>query len=249
MAKRKTILIFLNLTIISITGYIFYWYYPSSPSSFLTEEEIKNEVNPYHLSAKIEKVQDIIYLDKSHVFVPYITTEGEYAASYWYYEKRKWHTHYVGTISTPLLVSTNPKDASTYHFIWNLHPGDDLQSLEFLLLKRRNYSVSNGVETYIPGLQMRFSTKLTEQPYGYVKLPQEFVEVLNDTIQLESAQMEKMYYNGVFSSLSTEFAWSSLDESGTIVYPELSIGGGGSGGGNSLIFVRFIGEDEELFGY
>ncbi|MFC4321623.1 hypothetical protein [Litchfieldia salsa] len=247
ISTKKKLLLLLFLFVILLVGAYSFYYYTSDASSFLTEEEMKQRINPYYLNSKIEVIQDIITIDNNHIYVPYITTEGEYAASYWYYNNRNWEIEYVGTISTPHLVSTNPNDPSTFYFVWNLHPADQIKSLEFYLLKRRNYSVSDRIEIYTPKLQMNFSTPLDEHSYGIVKLSEEFIKVLNDTMKLEAAQFPDFYYNGVFSSPTTEFAWRAFDHSGKSVYPEHSTTGGGSGGGTLLKYTRYLDDrDPEL---
>ena len=62
--KKKKVLISLLIGVIIISGSV--WYYTLGPTSFLTEEQIVEEMVGHYSIVSNSVIQDIIFLDDRH---------------------------------------------------------------------------------------------------------------------------------------------------------------------------------------
>ena len=81
MTKRK-IVIFVALAALLIILFLIYWFYFSKPESFLSEEQVVDQINDTFAQAEAVRIQDTVDLDEEHVFVPFVTNSDEYGVSY-----------------------------------------------------------------------------------------------------------------------------------------------------------------------
>jgi hypothetical protein len=237
LTKQKKSLLIAGILFIAV-GFIVYWFYPSKANSFLSDEEMMNEINPHFSNVKISEVQDKVFLDDNHVFVPYITTEGDYAISYWVYEKHQWTNEYTGTMGSPLHVRI---DSSQSYFLWNFNPEDKLNILDFYLIKDRNFHVSDGVQSYEPRIQINLPVQVSKEQYSYsaMKVPEEWTQLISEHEQLIKAQLPDPFFGDMFIPPSLHFGWIAYDEKGKITYPGPD-SGSGYGGGNLSEIVHYL---------
>ncbi|MBD8068592.1 hypothetical protein [Bacillus sp. PS06] len=233
--NRKTMALIGILVIAMIM--LLYWFYPSKAKSFLTDEELINEINPHFLSVKVSEIQDIVYLDDNHVFVPYITTEGDYAISYWIYEKRKWQNAYTGTLGSPLHVKVH----SEQYFLLNYDPLQDLQRLDFYLIKDRSFLVSDGIQSYQPRIQLKHSVQVADFPHSYsaIKLPENWIDLIGEYEQLIQYNQPDPFFGDMFLPPTVQFGVIAYDEKGEQTYPGPE-NGSGYGGGNSSDVINYL---------
>ena len=74
-----------------------FWYYTSGPTSFPTDEQLVKEMTNHFSYVSNSEIQDTIFLDEHHVFVPFNTNGKIYGLSLWEWNKRKWNAVFVST--------------------------------------------------------------------------------------------------------------------------------------------------------
>ncbi|RXI96595.1 hypothetical protein DS745_23115 [Anaerobacillus alkaliphilus] len=233
MKKKKII----GIAIFLVLAGSLYFYFFSKPIVFISEEELIKAVNNYyHDGPERIEIQDVIFLGDTHVFVPF-TSNGRYGTSYWVWKKRSWKLGEISTIQTPMIWKVDPKDPSTYVFVWNINPDNDMTQLDFYLENRRNYRVSNEVHRYTPRVQLDYRVKFAEDGYSYgVKnLPSDWITFLNSYNEVENSKQQESSMFSFFPQNSVNFAWRPLDENGELSFPTF-VSGTGSGSGQIHLY-------------
>ena len=115
--------------------------------------------------------------------------------------------------------------------MWNIHPDDQLSSIHFYLIRDRGYHVTEGEENYYPRVQMGKKVSLQEKSYGLMKLPDEWVTVMNSFIKIESAKQANVFFNDFPSEQYMSFGWIPYDQA-IRTFPERSVNGNGYSNGN-----------------
>ncbi|QUG40071.1 hypothetical protein KD050_12165 [Psychrobacillus sp. INOP01] len=209
-----------------------FWYYTSGPTSFPTNEQLVEEMTDHFSVVSNSEIQDTVFLDDHHVFVPFIAEGEMYGFSLWEWNNRKWDEVLVSTNGDIRVWKIDSKDPTTYHIVWNYPPQDQLDYMKFYFINKRGYQVSDGEEHYEPGMQLEQTITLSENLYGSMKLSTEWVSVINSLID---SRMVSTYY----------FGWRAFDRSDKIMYPEGTENGSSSWGGDTHIeFTHFIEETE-----
>ena len=113
---------------------VFSWVYFSKPNSYPTNEQLVEGINSAFPDAVAEVIQDTIYVDDRHVLVPFISEENNYSLSYWKWGGSKWEVVSVHSRGEPILWKVDKRDPTSYHFVWNIHPDDNMSKLDFYLL-------------------------------------------------------------------------------------------------------------------
>ncbi|MBU9712727.1 hypothetical protein [Evansella tamaricis] len=236
------------LTIILIGIGAIYYYYYSGPDEFLSEGALLDEIRDYYYEADSStEIQDIIFIDESHVFVPF-RINNIYGTSYWYWEKRKWNLRRIDTIQTPTIWRVDPEDPSTFVFLWNMSPDTDLHEGEFFMINPRNYFVSNNVHTYTPHVQLSMTIPFTgtsnsEKSFGVVSIPEDWKVFLQEYYEVEHAKIPNdSFFDSFFPHSSVYFGWKPFDKEGNIYYPQIPNGSGYGFGDSSVDYLRNINE-------
>lgn len=206
-----------------------YWFYLAKPTSFPSKEELLvelNDVDPY-LDASV--IQDTLVLDERHVLVPFISDTDDYGLSYWVWNKHKWRVAMISSRGTPMVWKIDPADPSTYHFVWNMHPEDKMTTMDYFLLRDRSFRItSDGAgsqkETYYPKIQLRTTVSLNES-YGAMKLPEEWVRVMNAFNDMGKASPSNGFFNAVFPDQMMQFGWIPTYQDGVELFLEHSSNG------------------------
>lgn len=240
--KRKSIVIALCVLLVMV---LIYWFYFSPPVPFPTNEQLAKDMNRVFPEAAVSSIQDTIVVDDRHVVVPFISDTNDYGLSYWVWQKRKWQVGMIDTNGDPIIWITDRNDLSSYQFVWNIHPEDQLGSMEFYLIRDRGYQISGETEFYSPKVQMKKNIFLDEKSYGVMSLPKDWATFMNSIKKVESANQSGLFVNDFYSVQNMYFGWISYNQSGKETYPEHS--GNGSGYGNGLVdreFLRTLDHDE-----
>ncbi|MBS8264311.1 hypothetical protein DYI25_07670 [Mesobacillus boroniphilus] len=241
--KRKNVLLLLVFIII-LTGGMVYWFYLAPPATFPDKEKIKDTLMNRHNRINIAEIQDSIFLDDEHVYIPFTTKTESHGISLWEWKKHEWQLTSLSTGNMPLIWKIEPDDPATHYIMWNLHPKNNLDYLTFYLIKERGYSVTEGKHQYDPGVQMDFRAEVEEQSYGYSPIPPEWQEY----VEAENQQMEAMkpdpFFAGFFPPTQYYFGWQSISKNGTIEYPSYPDNNGFGSGGQSTEDLRFLNENE-----
>lgn len=201
MSKKNkvTLTIFIIVVIFSV---FLYWLYFSKPTSFPTNEQIVQEINTMFPKAKADVIQDTIFLDDRHVYIPFISERNDYGYSYWKWHFGDWKIARIETSGSPNLWKIKESDPSTYHITWNIHPNDKLTSNDFYLMKERNFQVSENyslfsnsrLESYSPKIQMKQTQTLQEKSYGTMQLPDEWVSIIKADMKLDVTPSSNLFF-------------------------------------------------------
>ncbi|WEG15132.1 hypothetical protein PQ478_11335 [Alkalihalophilus pseudofirmus] len=224
-----------------------YYNYFSNPSEFLSEDERIDIINEPQYGFDSLEILDTIYLDDTHVFVPF-AQDQIYGTSFWIWEKRNWEMKGFNTMLDPYLWQLDPNDPNTFYITWNLDPVNDLSQIDLYLMNRRGFRSSdfNQTNTYTPGVQLQhqIETNLDEASYGVERLPKEWITFLETYLEVEGAKSTDDFFLNHFHRSSLSYGWIPYSEDGKIserVSPNGSTSSYGSFYGETLFWVR---EDE-----
>ena len=232
MTKKKVRnLVGLGVLVV-LSSIIIYWFYFSTPISFPTNEQMVKEINSVHPEAAASVIQETIPVDERHVVVPFISNENDYGLSYWVWKKHKWRVVTIDTKGEPKVWKINRKDPSSFHLVWNIHPEDQLGSIAFYIIRDRGYQITEGIENYVPRIQLEKKVSLQEKSYGMMELPDEWMGVMNALIEVDSPQKPELFYNDFFPERNMFFGWIPIDQSDKEIFPEGSLNGSGFSNGN-----------------
>ncbi|OEH86587.1 hypothetical protein BHU72_10015 [Desulfuribacillus stibiiarsenatis] len=209
-----------------------YYYYFSGPTDFLNDDQAIEALNRYYFNPKAMEIQDVVFLDEKHVLVPFITENG-YATSCWTWKNRSWRIEGIDTSQLPFLWKTNPKAPSSYALIWNISPDNDIATIDFYLIGRRGYYVSDSVHRYTPRIQLHTTVlyEKEEKSYAVVPIPNEWIAFLDSYEKVEKSKQPRRHFYNFMQPYSLEYAWIPYNESGEVTFPKFAQGMA-SGGAN-----------------
>lgn len=213
------------LSVVSLTTFLVYWYFFWPPKPFPSNEEIVREVNRTYEEAGAKDILDTLFVDTHHVVVPYISTNEDYGLSYWGWRNHKWQVLTIDTKGEPKVWKVNGNDPSSFVIVWNVDPNDQLQEIQYYLIRNRNYGMTNGAEYYFPKVQMKKEISLREKSYGILQLPKNWVHVLNSVLIEERVGQPSLFLHDIFPLQNAYFGWIPYNESGKEVFPEQTVNG------------------------
>ncbi|MGG4498966.1 hypothetical protein [Brevibacillus reuszeri] len=214
MMKKKLWSVIFFIIFLSI---FVYWFYFSKPTSFPTNEQLVEEMNSIFPEVSANIIQDTIPIDERHVLVPFISKKKDYGLSYWAWKNHKWKVASVNTKGQPMLWKPNINDPSSFYFIWNIDPKDQLSSIHFYLIKDRGYHITKGIEHYSPRVQLEKRVSVQDKSYGLMQLPDDWVTFMNAYIKVDSAKQSP--------DRDMFFGWIPYDQKNNELFPEGSING------------------------
>lgn len=218
------------------------WFDFSKPTAFPSHDQLIAEMNEFFPEAAASVIQDTIYLDERHVYVPFISKEDQYSSSYWIWKRKGWEVVYIHSSDQPRIWKIDKKDPSTYHLVWNFYPEEKLKSIRFYLIRNRGYSVIDGIEAYNPRVQMQREISLEDSSYGALQLPKDWVTFINSLMQMEKAK-----HPDLLSYFDLEqymyFGWMTYDANEQQEYPDRGLNNRGfSRGPADIDFVMILNE-------
>ncbi|MCM3575148.1 hypothetical protein M3172_18280 [Mesobacillus subterraneus] len=240
---RKNVLVPLLFILILLAVGILYWYYLAPPATFPDQEKLEAILsNPYN-RVEVAEIQDMIFLDDKHVYIPFITQDEGHGISLWEWKKHEWQLSGFSIGNMPKVWKIDSEDPSSHYIMWNFHPENNLDYLTFFLIKERGFSVTEGKQHYEPGIQMDYRAEAREKSYGYTSIPsdwQKYIEVDNKLL----AAMNDSLFADFFPPAQYYFGWQSTSIDGTIEYPSYPDNNGFGSGGQSTDTIRFLNENE-----
>ncbi|MBE4910576.1 hypothetical protein IMZ08_21285 [Bacillus luteolus] len=247
MNKKKFVYIFIGLIFVLISTFIYLSYF-SHPSSFLSEKQLIEEINSTFPDANVNKIQGIFDVNEKNKYVPFISNNNSYGKSFWVWDKYKWRVAYIDTTGEPHIWKVNKRDPSSYHFVWNIHPDDQLKHINFYMIRDRGYSYTQVTkEMYYPRVQMQQTVSFEEETYGVLKIPEEwatFVRSINDT-QLAKQSNLDVFFNQFSWEQHVYYGWIPYDQENKEAFPEKSVNGSGySNGDIEIDYVMILNEWE-----
>jgi hypothetical protein len=241
MKKKVWTLVGLGVLVV-VPSIILYWFYFSKPVSFPTNEQLVEEINSIFPEAASSVIQDTIPVDERHVVVPFISNDNDYGLSYWIWKKHKWRVATINTKGEPKIWKINRKDPSSFRLVWNIHPEDQLSSIAFYIIRDRGYQITDGIDNYVPRIQMEKKVSLQEKSYGMMELPDEWMGVMNSHIE---AQKTELFFNDFFPERNMFLGWIPIDQSDKETFPKGSVNGSGYSNGNvNLEHLMILGKGD-----
>lgn len=210
-----------------------FWYFTSGPNSFPTDEQLVEEITNSFSILSNSEIQDIVFLDDRHVFVPFKAEDEMYGFSLWKWNNRKWNEVFVSTNGDVRVWKIDSKDPTTFRVVWNYPPQDKVSYMKLYLVHERGAQVSDYEEHYKPAVQLEQTIRLSENLYGSIKLSQEWIPVLQS---FNDSPIIPSYY----------FGWNTYDSSDKSTYPERNEIGNSSGGGDTYIDFPIYFEESVL---
>ncbi|WP_289137962.1 hypothetical protein [uncultured Brevibacillus sp.] len=214
MMKKKLWSLGIFIILLSI---IVYWFYFSKPTSFPTNEQLVAEMNRVFPEATASIIQDTIPIDERHVLAPFISKGDDYGLSYWVWKNHKWKVASIDTKGKPMLWKLNKSDPSSFYFVWNIDPKDQISSIHFYLIRDRGYQITRGIQHYNPKVQMGKRVSLQEKSYGLMQLSGTWVTFMNAYNKVESAKQ--------YPERNMFFGWIPYDQKDMGIFPENSVNG------------------------
>lgn len=214
MTQKKIWFVVLFIFLLSIIGF---WFYFSMPTPFPTNQQLIEEMNRIFPKATASIIQDTIPIDERHVLVPFISKKDDYGLSYWVWKNHKWQVASIDTKGEPMLWKLNRNDPSSFYFVWNIDPKDQLSSIHFYLIRNRGYRIAEGIERYYPRVQMEKRVPIQEKSYGSMQLSDEWITFMNAYIKVVSAKQ--------FPEQNMFFGWIPYDQTNKETFPGSSVNG------------------------
>lgn len=178
MKKKSFLFIGIGVAVILIA--MIYWFDFSEPKSFPPNDQLLEEMNNSYPEVAAKLIQETLFVDEHHVVVPFISNDNIYGLSYWVWKNHKWQVAKVDTSGIPMLFKADKNNPSSYYFVWNIHPEDVLDSIEFYFIRDRESYVSDYIATYRPRIQMMKEVSLKDTSYGVMQLPKEWVTIMEE---------------------------------------------------------------------
>lgn len=243
--KKKWLFLLVALVAVIIFTVSVVWFNFTKPEAFPSREKLIAEINGLYPDAAANVIQDTIFLDERHVFVPFISNDGQYSSSYWTSKKKGWEVVYIHSSDQPRIWKIDKNDPSTYYIVWNFFPEEKLKLTRYYLIRNREYSVIDGIENYNPRVQMQIEISLEDNQYGALQLPKDWVTFIDPLMKMEKVkQPDPLSYFVLEQYLY--FGWRTFDENGQPVMPIGPKHNWGFSRGNAVIDYMMIINEEQL---
>lgn len=210
MNKKKWIA--LGVFALLILGMFIYFLINEFPSDFLKEEELIGILNSVDEKIEVEVIQDLIFMDDKHVFVPFISKDEDYGFSLWKWKNGKWHLSEKRVSGLINFIQLKENDPTSYYFVWNL-PGNNISAIKLYMIRERDYRITNGLPNYQPRVQMERLYK-KDTTYGVEPLPDEMLEVYQEIIEMND-NVEDFFMFPINNDLY--FTSNIYDENGEVI--------------------------------
>jgi hypothetical protein len=218
IGKKK--IIWSLMAAVLLTGVLgIYWFYIAKPAPLPEQERMVKEINGQQPEAKAVEIQERIQIDGRHAVAPFKSDTGAYGISHWVWKWHEWGLEGIRTKGDPRIWKIDPSDPSSFHFIWNIDPEERVETIEYYLMRDRNYSISGGEEQYIPSIRLKKGVSMNEKPYGAMKVPAEWSTILKQNSGGNHKKPASLFAD--FHQIPhLTFGWHPLDESGEDAYPD-----------------------------
>lgn len=208
MTKKQISFIVLGIAAIVL---VIYFFVPSKPSAFLSNEKLVNQLSGHYEDVTIKDVLDV---EEGFKIIVYTTASGA-ALSYWEYRNRSWKMY--GTSKNMFLDvwRLDPKDPAKTYFVWHLPENVEAKKITVHLLQDRHYSMSENSQFYTPRMMLQ-EVLAFDNSYGVMQISPQWQDVLTE--------MQKAVPTATFFQPSPYYyGYSIVDED---MYPYLGNGSG-----------------------
>lgn len=184
---RGRSLIIVVILLIAAAVIVFFRTYDGKPGPLPNVDEIIAELNEYEPEADAAVVLNNVKLTDQQVFIPFVSSQGNYGMGFLKWEKRKWSVARVDMSGRPEVRVTDHSDPSGRYVVWNNNPLEKVKEFRFYLIRDRNAGMSSGVYYYVPRVQMEMLVNVTEHPYGAMPFPDEWSGIMREDKRLGKA--------------------------------------------------------------
>ena len=240
MTKKTKMIVFI-IAVISIGGILLFVRFPKEPEPFISDRQVIERINSTFSEAQPRVIQDQIFLDNTHVFVPFINVDNGYGMSFWVWKGNKWRVASVENSGQPQVWDGEEKSL----IMWNMDPKDGISEIRVFMKKDRGFMGSDGIATYQPGIEMMHSIVLNGKTYGVGRYPDNWRELMDQYVklQVEDRQSDFPEFNKLI-----QLAINFYDKDGNETFPEHSFNGNGYITGDNFLDVPFLVQADELEG-
>jgi hypothetical protein len=215
MKKKLAFVIGIGMVLVALS---LYWLQDKEPSPFPTDEQIISEINTTYSKTSAKTIQDTIYVDEHHVLVPFISDTDDYGLSYWAWEGSNWIPSYIDSSGLPMVWKIDRDNPASYRLAWNINPKNSLETIDFYLVRDRNYLFIEGEGEYHPRVQMVEEVFLQES-YGLKQLPEEWAAIIKASHRA-ATQESRMFFNNFHTDPHMQVGWIPFNEAGEKHIPE-----------------------------
>jgi len=244
MKLNKAWIISLTSFVVLVIAAIAFLVIYTKPTAIPEQEKLVEDINQSFPGGAAREIIDVIYIDKKHAFIPFISIRGDYSISLWQWKFDQWELVNINTNGFPILWKLG-KDPSAYYMVWNFHPYDGVEELDMYLIRKRNfYSSSASGQHYYPSVQMKHPISLKERTYGVMKLPDDWVRILKAIEPAPNVQNSLFTFNHVSNQLNIKAI--PYDRKQNEVFPRRTVNGSQYTSGNFKFQHIFIMDEAEL---
>ena len=216
--RNKKIILGVVAVILVVLANIIYLAANLFPDEFLSEGEAIKKLNQAENAIEVKTVQDVVFLDKKHVFMPFISADNEYGFSLWEWINGKWRLSEKTVNSSINIVKQDENDPSTYYFVWNFPEDEQIKKINIYLIRNRSYRGNDEDFYYEPRLQMGASFD-REKSYGVVPLSGGMLKVYKEMSGI-SKENGDMFSNIFSTNNELYFSWNMIDQKGEVAWIE-----------------------------
>ena len=87
---------------------------------------------------------------------------------------------------------------------------------------------------------MDTKVSIQEKNYGVLRLPNDWVALMNEFMKVETAKQPEWFFNGLFSEQYISFGWIPYDQTDKETFPERSVNGKGYSSDNGDLELVMI---------
>lgn len=186
----------MGIVIVVLAVALVCWIIFANPKPLPTNGNMIETMNQTNKKANVKSLQATIFLDNKHVFVPFVSKNGNYGVSYWSWQMLHWELVGINSKGSPHLWKIKKKDPSTYYVLWNISPKDHVNSVNYYLIRKRSDVTIENQKEYFPSIQMKTSIKLNGRTFGFMAFPKDWQLFTKNILQLnplKSSQNKNSY--------------------------------------------------------
>ncbi|MGN1402367.1 MAG: hypothetical protein ACI4XL_12795 [Bacillus sp. (in: firmicutes)] len=213
MSRRLKIAGIIGGTLVLIFLFRFYF---SDPDVQLTKKYALESMEETYTEVEVDTIQDVIIVEKKYAFVPFISKQNEYGMGFFVWRNHSWQVDAIHEKGEPHLLKVKKNDPSSYRLVWNIHPDDQVERMEFHYVRERGYFGDEEQTWYEPRVQLKQEADLGAGLYGVMALTDEWLSVM-DSLQSSGDESRNPFFSVDDES---RIIWITYDSAGEQTYPD-----------------------------
>ncbi|WP_285767779.1 hypothetical protein [Peribacillus sp. SI8-4] len=238
---RKTKKFILLAPVLLIIGILSFINFPKDPDPFPSDEQVIERITSFFSEIRPKIIQDRIFLDDRHVFVPFISEDDGYGMSFWVWKNNEWIAASVSGGGQPMVWNGGEEAV----IMWNLNPKDEVGEISIFVKKERDFMVSGELATYQPRMGMMHRIPLEGKMYGAESFPDHWQELIKQYGEIQSSDGQNEFL-GLEGGL--QVVASFHDAKGKETFPHISFTGNSYSTGDEFVEAVIQVHENELEG-